>query len=268
MEVWRLIMDVPRSGSFNMAADQLLLDNYSRDDHPVFRIYEWEEPVLSFGRNEKLDHRINLYACESHGIPIIRRITGGKSVLHGFDITYSIVGGFKDKQFSGGVLENYRFLAKGFYSFFEELGLDPKLNKENYQKNRNDSHVCFSEPSAYEILVSGKKIIGSAQRVKNLHFTDSSSSRAFLQHGTIPLKDSIPQIAEIFPYVSEEKLRKEMSSLESVGIFPKLSKKDLHKLLLRKVQEAFKLKWEHRGWSQDELNSIAELESDYKALKW
>ena len=134
MEVWRLIMDVPRSGSFNMAADHLLLDNYSRDDHPVFRVYEWESPVLSFGRNEKLDHRINLYACESQGIPIIRRITGGKSVLHGFDITYSIVGGFKGKQFCGGVLENYRFLAKGFYSFFEELGLDPKLNEGNYQK--------------------------------------------------------------------------------------------------------------------------------------
>ena len=267
MEVWRLIIDVPRSGSFNMAADQLLLDNYSRYDHPVFRVYEWEGYVLSLGRNEKLDHKIDLYACESHGIPIIRRITGGKSVLHGFDLTYSIVGGVKDKQFSGGVLENYRFLAKGFYSFFDELGLNPKLKKQNYQKRKNDSHVCFSEPSAYEILVAGKKIIGSAQRVKNLRFNDSSSSRIFLQHGTIPLKDSIPKIVEIFPHVNEEKLRQEMSSLETVGIFPKLSRNDLSKLLLRKVQEAFKLKWEHRGWSQDELSSIAALESDYKALK-
>ena len=44
---------------------------------------------------------------------------GGKAVLHGFDLTYSLVGGVLDKQFNRGVLDNYRFLAKGFYAFFD-----------------------------------------------------------------------------------------------------------------------------------------------------
>ncbi len=93
MKIWRLIEDIPRSGSFNMAADQVLLENYSKNDDPVFRIYEWAETTLSLGRNEKIDHRIDLDACENLGIPIVRRITGGKAVLHGFDLTYSLVGG-------------------------------------------------------------------------------------------------------------------------------------------------------------------------------
>ncbi len=114
MEIWRLIEDIPRTGSFNMAADQVLLENYSENENPVFRIYEWAGATLSLGRNEKLDKRIDLEACEDFGIPVIRRTTGGKAVLHGFDLTYSLVGGVLDKQFNGGVLDNYRFIAKGF----------------------------------------------------------------------------------------------------------------------------------------------------------
>ena len=89
MEIWRLIEDIPRSGSFNMAADKVLLEKYLYNSNPVLRIYEWECPTLSIGRNEVLDQGIDFDACERLGIPVIRRETGGKSVLHGFDITYS-----------------------------------------------------------------------------------------------------------------------------------------------------------------------------------
>ena len=267
MGIWRLIEDIPRSGSFNMAADQVLLESYAQNSHPVFRIYEWAGATLSLGRNEKLDNRLDLDVCESLGIPVIRRTTGGKAVLHGFDLTYSLVGGVLDKQFNGGVLDNYRFLAKGFYAFFEELGLKPELKEQRPQKKKPDPHVCFADASAYEILVEGRKIIGSAQRIKNLRSAGSSSSRVFLQHGSIPLKDSVSLIAEIFPYVNEDKLRQEMHSLESAGIFPAHSRQDLQKLLLEKLQDTFKLKWENRGWSEEELRLIAERESAFQALE-
>ena len=267
MGIWRLIEDIPRSGSFNMAADQVLLENYSHNEHPVFRIYEWTGVTISLGRNEELDKRIDLDACEDLGIPIIRRTTGGKAVLHGFDLTYSLVGGVLDKQFNGGVLDNYRYIAKGFYAFFEELGLKPELHELRRQNIKYDPHVCFAEPSAYEILVEGRKIIGSAQRVKNVHSPYNTSSRVFLQHGSIPLKDSVSLIAKIFPYVSEYKLRKEMHSLESVGIFPIHSKQELRRMLIVKLQDTFKLTWENRGWSEDELCLIEERESAFQALK-
>ena len=266
MGIWRLIKDIPRSGSFNMAADQVLLENYSKNEHPAFRIYEWSGATLSLGRNEKIDHRIDLDKCESLGIPVIRRTTGGKAVLHGFDLTYSLVGGVLDKQFDGGVLDNYRFLAKGFYAFFEELGLKPELQEQSPQKKKTDPHVCFAEPSAYEILVEGRKIIGSAQRVKNIRSADSPSSRVFLQHGSIPLKDSVSLMAKIFPYVIEDKLRQEMHSLESAGIYPAHSREDLCRLLLEKLQDTFKLKWENRGWSKEELSLIAEREAAFKTV--
>jgi lipoate-protein ligase A len=56
-------------------------------------------------------------------------------------------------------------------------------------KNAKDPS-CFSSPSWYEIVVDGKKIIGSAQR---------RLSNAFLQHGSI-LIDYDPTLeAEVIP---------------------------------------------------------------------
>ena len=41
MRTWRLIKDIPRSGSFNMAADQVLLNECLDNADPVFRLYDW-----------------------------------------------------------------------------------------------------------------------------------------------------------------------------------------------------------------------------------
>ena len=267
MGIWRLIEDIPRSGSFNMAADLMLLDNYSQDDYPVFRIYDWECPTLSLGRNEVLDSRIDLAVCESLEIPVVRRTTGGKAVLHGFDLTYSLVGGVLDEQFSGGVLDNYRYLAKGFVRFFQRLGLNPDLQERNIRRSNKDLHICFVDPSAYEILVEGRKIIGSAQRVRTVHQPDSFPSRFFLQHGSIPLKDSFVQIAKIFPYVDEDSLRRVMHTLESAGIYPGHSKRRLRQLLLESMQETFQLEWEHRGWSVEELGLIEDSEAAFQLIE-
>ncbi|MBC8259860.1 MAG: hypothetical protein H8E38_12645 [SAR324 cluster bacterium] len=266
MDIWRLIEDIPRSGSFNMAADQVLLDNYSQNDDPVLRLYDWECSTLSLGRNEKIDRRIDLKACNELAIPVVRRATGGKAVLHGDDLTYSVVGGVLDQQFSGGVLDNYRYLVQGFKLFFQTLDLAPELQEQTQQKSNNDNHICFADPAVYEILIEGRKIIGNAQRVRTIHGSDSSSCRVFLQHGTIPLRDPIPQILNIFPYTQENRLRQEMHSMETAGVYPGRSSQDLRLLLLDCLGEAFKVKWNRQCWSEDELNLIAESESLFQQL--
>ena len=266
MRTWRLIEDIPRTGNFNMAADQFLLENFSQDTYPVFRIYDWECTTLSLGRNEKLDHQIDLNACEKLKIPIVRRSTGGKAVLHGIDLTYSIVGGVLGQNFPGGVLDNYRYLAKGFYAFFQKLGLNPDLKEQEQHQNKSESHICFADPAVFEILVEGRKIIGNAQRVKYLHTSETSSCRVFLQHGSIPIKDSIPLLIKIFPHVTEDDLRREMHSLETTGVYPGLSKNNLRQLFLDCLKEFFQLNWERQCWSLDELKLISERENYFQIL--
>ena len=86
-----------------MAADQVLLDKCRDDADPVFRLYDWECPTLSLGKNEKIDSLIDLQECQNLSIPVVRRMTGGKAVLHGFDLTYSLAAGVLDSKFPGGI---------------------------------------------------------------------------------------------------------------------------------------------------------------------
>ena len=145
INVWRLIDDVPRSGSFNMAADQVLFDKCKFDSKPIFRVYDWECPTISIGRNEKIDEDFNLEVCKNLRIPVIRRQTGGQSVLHGFDMTYSFVGGLMKSSFGGSVLENYKYIAKGFYRFFEKLDLNPNYyEKTTTGRTCKANFLCFS----------------------------------------------------------------------------------------------------------------------------
>ena len=123
------------------------------------------------------------------------------------------------------------------------------------------------DPYAYEILVEGRKIIGSAQRVRAIHQPEDSPNRVFLQHGSIPLNDSIAQIAQIFPYVHEDSLRQEIHSLESVGIYPGLSIHELRQLLLESLQETFQLEWKHRSWSEEELSLIKDSETAFQPVE-
>ena len=264
---WRLIIDTPRSGSFNMAADQVLLDLCQDYAEPVFRLYEWECPTLSLGKNEKLDSQLDLQECQNLSIPVVRRMTGGKSVLHGFDLTYSFVAGVRDSQFPGGILDNYQFLARGFNDFFQKLGLNPVILNKSLQKKKTGTHICFSEPSSYEILIEGKKIIGNAQRVKIIRGKNSSPKRFFLQHGSILLKDFIPLILRIFPYTREKILRREIHSLQSVGKYPKYSKKKLIGILTECFRNTFEIEWDNRDWNAKELKFIAECEKAYQPLE-
>ena len=48
-----------------MAADQVLLEKCVDNADPVFRLYDWECPTLSLGKNEKIDPLIDLQECQN-----------------------------------------------------------------------------------------------------------------------------------------------------------------------------------------------------------
>ena len=221
-----------------MAVDLHLLQQFQPGDSPIFRLYSWERPTLSLGRNEKIDPGINLDFCREEKIPLIRRMTGGKAVLHQSDLTYSIIGELRDPQFGEGVHETYRSLAEGFLLFFEKLGLKPQLVDASSSRDL-EPHLCFTVPSVAEILVEGRKLIGSAQRIRG----SASQGRFFLQHGSIPLDDPVPWMLSIFRNAEEQDLRSKMHSLETLNIYPTRTKKTLASLLKDCFAECFQLDW-------------------------
>jgi len=190
MKTWNYIDSGPNLGVYNMALDEeLLVRAQAGEDRPVLRLYGWQPPAVSLGRFQKSETAVNVDACRRHGFDIVRRVTGGRAVLHDKELTYSIIARTDNPLFPGTVLGTYKVIAAGLLAGLGNLGIPAEIvlrggrHAASVDKNAKNA-ACFSSPSWYEILVQGRKIVGSAQR---------RVSGAFLQHGSI-LMDYDPQL--------------------------------------------------------------------------
>jgi lipoate-protein ligase A len=196
MTAWRYLDTGPAPGADNMAMDEKLLAEALRGSAvPVLRFYTWDPPAVSLGRFQDEASSVNLAACRKHGFDIVRRITGGRAVLHWRELTYSVISPSDNSLFPNDVLGTYKVLAAGLLAGFVRLGIpaemvSPPGDRAAMVNRTAKEPACFSSPSWYEILVNGRKIVGSAQR---------RLAGAFLQHGSI-LIDYDPLLeAEVIP---------------------------------------------------------------------
>jgi len=179
---WRLLDTGANLGAYNMAIDEELLARAQAGEQtPVLRFYTWSPPAVSLGRFQKIETSVHADVCRQHGIDIVRRITGGRAVLHSQELTYSIIAPLDHPLFPSSVLGTYKVIAAGLLAGLTNLGLHPEMVSRSsrhagrVEKSPNNP-ACFSSPSWYEILVNNRKIVGSAQR---------RVSNAFLQHGSV-----------------------------------------------------------------------------------
>jgi lipoate-protein ligase A len=179
---WRLLDSGPNFGAYNMAVDEELLARaQAGETPPTLRFYAWHPPTVSIGRFQKIETAVDVEACRQRGIDIVRRITGGRAVLHHQELTYSIVARTDDPLFPTNVHGTYKIIAAGLLLGLGNLGIPAEMVSRSSRhaalvKKDSKDPACFSSPSWYEILVHNRKIIGSAQR---------RLSGAFLQHGSI-----------------------------------------------------------------------------------
>jgi lipoyl(octanoyl) transferase len=72
-----------------MAIDQAIADLYPSLHMPTLRFYQWQPACLSIGVAQRLHRDVNLETCQAEGIDIVRRLTGGRAILHQDEVTYS-----------------------------------------------------------------------------------------------------------------------------------------------------------------------------------
>ncbi len=182
MPVWRLLDTGSNPAAYNMALDEELLARAQAGDRvPVLRFYGWSPPAVSLGRFQDIAASVDRDACARLGFDVVRRVTGGRAVLHRHELTYSITARTDDPFFPSTVLGTYKVIAAGMVSALRSLGLPAEIvsrtgrNAVLVERAPKDPS-CFSSPSWYEIVVNGRKIVGSAQR---------RAGGAFLQHGSL-----------------------------------------------------------------------------------
>ena len=176
-----------------MAVDEAILESYlesgAEDLPPTLRLYGWDPPALSLGKSQPSSGAHAPQVLRERGIDLVRRPTGGLAVLHDRERTYAIIGSLRHEPFRGGVLETYRSISAALEDAMHSLGVSASASSARGESPRPSlGPACFALTSAYEIAVADRKLAGSAQLRRG---------RAFLQHGSIPLRADPSLLAEV-----------------------------------------------------------------------
>jgi lipoate-protein ligase A len=175
---WELMVDSEgQSGVQNMATDAALLAESNVTAQAFLRLYRFDPPCLSLGRNEPADQYDQAMIARL-GLDVVRRPTGGRAVWHEDELTYAVAAPIA---LFGGLRKAYRAIHERLAAAIRSLGADATLAFHRPPPASTLLHhpaSCFAIPAGGEVLVAGRKLIGSAQVRKG---------SAFLQHGSILL---------------------------------------------------------------------------------
>lgn len=187
MNQWRLIVDEPRPGAWNMAVDEILLQVAVAGQPPTLRFYGWSEPTLSLGYFQRYADR-DLH-MPSRYCPVVRRTTGGGAILHDYDLTYSLTLPIQDR-WSADVARLYREVHHAVASALSVWGVQCHLHGSDCVAGDRASFLCFQRRAEGDVTVGGVKITGSAQR---------RVRGAVLQQGCLLLRSSphAPELAGV-----------------------------------------------------------------------
>ncbi len=175
MPAWRLFLDGAADAAWNMSVDESLL-LFAPEAGPALRQYEWRAPSVSLGLRQAVPAWLE--RCDSLGVEVVRRVTGGGAVLHAGDLTYCVAAPAGAPGLPGDLRGSYEWIRARLVAGLERAGLAASTARSS--KGADRLELCFAGATGYEIELDGEKLVGSAQR---------RTRRAFLQHGSIRISD-------------------------------------------------------------------------------
>jgi lipoyl(octanoyl) transferase len=156
-QAWLLLESGPRAAGFNMALDEALLEAAPQTGAPVLRFYGWTEPAASFGYFQKYADVERTTALR----PLVRRPTGGGIVPHDADWTYSLAFPAGHEWYALTAAQSYQRAHEWIARAFGRLGIQTELAKSCH---RTGPGQCFAGHEKFDVLWTGRKIAGAAQR--------------------------------------------------------------------------------------------------------
>jgi lipoate-protein ligase A len=167
----------PRAAAEQMAIDTAMVKVAEHDGITLLRLYRWSGDCVSFGANESALRHWDRPLLEASAVGLVRRPTGGRAVWHdASDLTYSWTG---PAATPAEVRRLYRDLHEALATAISGAGRSVALAPTRDAPGLGPG-ACFDLPVGGEVLVDGRKAIGSAQRVYG---------RRLLQHGAIAVND-------------------------------------------------------------------------------
>lgn len=184
---WCLHLSEPLGAAENMALDEALMQRARTTGDYVMRVYAWSHATLSLGRNQRAVGVFDRSLVEKGGVSIVRRLTGGRAVLHHREVTYSVTG---PAHRGDSLRASYVAINEILLVALQNIGVAASLAQPRTAGHfpPPGSAPCFELPAAGEIVFAGRKLVGSAQ---------VREDEAFLQHGSILIDDDQTRVSEL-----------------------------------------------------------------------
>jgi lipoyl(octanoyl) transferase len=252
--LWRLILDTRSSAAKNMAVDEaIFLACTNRESPPTLRLYDWERPAVSLGCFQQTDKsELDVEYCRNAGIDLVRRPTGGRAVLHGHDLTFSIslpqdilpAG-------SGSIIGSHRWLMSGILSGLRSVGMDAELGSDKpVAAPRSSNADCFAHIAGCDIRSGSSKLVGSAQMRR---------SGGLLEQGSIPCSSPAVDACRVF--------RGRAYQIAESGL-SRMPRGNIEQAIVHGFGQALGVELQLGRLSDTEIRRAAELEKKYSSEEW
>lgn len=265
MKSWRYLPYAVYTGAENMAIDEAILLSLNKEHPlPTLRFYGWNPATLSLGYAQSYAKEVEVEACRAAGLDVVRRPTGGRAVLHQYELTYSVIAPETEEKVAGTVIESYLKISQALLAGFQALGIPAEMVAHANMKEQS-SAACFDAPSWYELVVDGRKLVGSAQVRKD---------GILLQHGSIILHFDADLLFRVLKFPSEEARRRLLQSFRRKAcaldeVWPRpVSIEALEISICRGFEQVMGLKLVEGTLSQEEESLLPELTAKYRSEAW
>jgi len=250
-----------------MAADEAIFDMVGGGKSPAtLRLYAWQPACLSLGYAQPYSD-VDEKGIEKNGWEVVRRLTGGRAILHRDELTYAVITGPDEPRTAGDIMQSYQQLSKALLQGLSKLGLDVDVESDRKHANRgSEGPICFEIPANQEIVANGKKLIGSAQ---------ARRKDGVLQHGTLPLYGELTGITEALVYADTGERKKagvrllEKATTVEAALGRRVEWEQAAEAFMAGFEEVLNLRLEIGDLSNEENERVEELVREkYANLEW
>jgi lipoate-protein ligase A len=223
-----------------MAIDQALLRE-AVAGNAFLRLYRWDPPCLSFGRNEPAATRYDTDRIRALGLDTVRRPTGGRAVWHDAEVTYAVAAPVAT---FGSLRETYVAIHTMIARSLARLGVTATLaDRPCHGQPGVGVGACFASPAGGEVIVRGRKLVGSAQ---------VREGNAFLQHGSILLGNGQDVVSAV---TRGDAPTASATSLEDV-LGRSVTFAEVTNAIVQEAGASWPVHWHSGGWPAPPVNTV------------
>ena len=158
----RLLNMGTNPAAMNMAIDEAILLAQKAQPNPTLRFYAWSSPAFSFGYFQEIASEVDIEACRADGIELVKRMTGGGTVVHGWELTYTLV--LPRAVAEMGISETYQCIGHSLVKAFQKLGVPAQCYATCPDSPEAAPNICLTNPAEHDVMSDDKKLAGVSVR--------------------------------------------------------------------------------------------------------